>query len=251
MKALKKYLSIMHLGIKSGLVFRANYLIKIATQALSLLVTLWMWQWIGNGQKSDLTSISQYLIITNLLSLVFSISPAFNLANLIKSGKLSFYLTRPVSLYGHLYLQFLGSQLPLLAVYLVVVLAIHLSADIIISLVLYVMVTSIMFFNLMMITGSLAFWLINLWPLRSGLYAIYLLLGGLYFPLKMLGSRIYSWLKYNPFSLVTDIPANIAIAKVDQLQSYYLAAVIWAIVFYLGYRLIYAKGQKKYEGVGV
>lgn len=251
MKILKKYLSITNLGIKSSLVFRANYLIKLVTQALGMLVTLWMWKWINYSHQGDLSSISKYLVITNLLSLLFSISPAFSLAKLIKSGNLSFYLTKPVSLYVYLYFQFLGSQLPLLLVYLAAVLAMQLPIDIIITLFLYVLVAAIMFFNLMMIVGSLSFWLINLWPLRSGLYAIYLLLGGLYFPLKMFGSRIYSWLKYNPFSLVTDIPANFAISKAGQLQKYYFAVIIWAIVFYFGYLIIYAKGQKKYEGTGL
>jgi len=43
--------------------------------------------------------IAKYLIVTNALSLLFTTTPAFSLANLIKTGKLTTYLIRPFSLF--------------------------------------------------------------------------------------------------------------------------------------------------------
>ncbi|MCT7781048.1 MAG: ABC transporter permease, partial [Lactobacillus iners] len=119
MTIMKKYLPIFYLGIKSSLVYRGNYLIKIITQVLNLIVTLWMWCWLMGNNVHNFNYLAKYLIMTNTLSLLFSIAPTFTLADLIQSGKLSNYLTKPVSLYWYLYLTYIGSQLPLIIFYLV------------------------------------------------------------------------------------------------------------------------------------
>lgn len=215
MTNMKKYLPIFYLGIKSSLVYRGNYLIKIITQVLNLIVTLWMWCWLmGNNVHN------------------------FN------------YLAKPVSLYWYLYLTYIGSQLPLIIFYLVLGLYFNLNIGFI-NLILYLIFCSFMFFNLALVFGSLGFWLINMWPLKSGLFAIYLLFGGLYFPLSMLGKNIYSWLQYNPFSLVTDVPAKLIASNINQTNIYYLAVTVWLIIFYCIYKKTFKLGLKKYEGVGV
>lgn len=250
MTIMKKYLPIFYLGIKSSLVYRGNYLIKIITQVLNLIVTLWMWCWLMGNNMHNFNYLAKYLIMTNTLSLLFSIAPTFTLADLIQSGKLSNYLTKPVSLYWYLYLTYIGSQLPIIIFYLVLGLYFNLNIGFI-SLILYLIFCSFMFFNLALVFGSLGFWLINMWPLKSGLFAIYLLFGGLYFPLSMLGKNIYSWLQYNPFSLVTDVPAKLIASNINQTNIYYLAVAVWLIIFYCIYKKTFKLGLKKYEGVGV
>ena len=96
MTIMKKYLPIFYLGIKSSLVYRGNYLIKIITQVLNLIVTLWMWCWLMSNNVHNFNYLAKYLIMTNTLSLLFSIAPTFTLADLIQSGKLSNYLKKQV-----------------------------------------------------------------------------------------------------------------------------------------------------------
>ena len=48
-----------------------------------------------------------------------------------------------------------------------------------------------MFFMLVSLVGNLGFYLINMWTLRPLINSVYLLLGGLLFPLNLLGNNIY------------------------------------------------------------
>ena len=120
------------------------------------------------------------------------------------------------------------------------------------ALFIYMFIANFMFFNFMLLLGELSFWIINMWPLRNGINAVYLLLGGLYFPLNMLNKSIYVWIRFNPFSLVTDVPANLIVSGISsKLIVYIIAAVIWLILFRILQKYLFEKGFKKYEGVGI
>ncbi len=108
-----------------------------------------------------------------------------------------------------------------------------------------------MFFSLMMILGMLAFWLIELWPLRSFVTACYLLFGGRYFPLSHLPNKVFIVIQYNPFSLVTDIPARFLTVGLSgyELMQYLIVTLGWTFIFLVIYRLILKHGLRLYEGV--
>ena len=145
----------------------------------------------------------------------------------------------------------MGTQAPLLLLYLILIMATGFNILLLSHLLLYLVIAFFMFFNLMLLIGTISFWLVQLWPLRAGINAIYMLLGGLYFPLKLLGPS-FAFLQYNPFSLVTDVPARY-ISRPGNMSLVISASVsmLWAIIFLLLFKLIFKKGQVRYEGVGL
>ncbi|CAM3140843.1 ABC-2 type transport system permease protein [Lactobacillus bombicola] len=250
MKKIKKYMPILYLGMKDNLVFRSNIILTIILQVANLAVSLWIWNLLL--PHSDFINMARYLILTNTTTLIFTTTPLYYLAGLISSGRLSMYITKPISLFWYIFLYSFGRQFYILIFYLVLLVILSNNFIIVVFLFFYFIVANFMFFNLMLLLGELSFWIINMWPLRNGINAIYLLLGGLYFPLNMLDKRIYSWLQYNPFSLVTDVPARLIISggNTNAIIKYFFVVFLWLVGFNFLRKYIFKIGIKKYEGVG-
>ena len=245
----KKYFSIFYLGIKNTLIFRANTLISLLTQVVNLCVSLWIWK-ILLPSSADFIEMTKYLLLTN--AIIFTTYPLYFFADLVSSGKLSMYVTKPMSMYWYIYLYNLGRQSLFLIFYFGLIMIFSKDILVVSALFIYMFIANFMFFNFMLLLGELSFWIINMWPLRNGINAVYLLLGGLYFPLNMLNKSIYVWIRFNPFSLVTDVPANLIISGISsKLIVYIIAAVIWLILFRILQKYLFEKGFKKYEGVGI
>ncbi len=247
---MKRYLPVYYLGLKNSLIYRANMIMKLVLQLASLLVTVLMWKFIL-AESGNFQQMARYLLATNLISLIFTTGPVFQFADMVESGNLSLYLTRPLSLYWYLFNYNLGLQTPLLLLYLILLLFLVKSAGPVFLLLIYLFLSSLMFFSLMMVLAMLSFWLLNMWPLRSGINAVYLLLGGLYFPLNLLGP-VYQYLKYNPFSLVTDFPARLLTGATIQrdLFANCLAVCCWLLFSVLLGKALFKKGIKTFEGAG-
>lgn len=247
---MKRYLPVYYLGLKNSLIYRANMIMKLVLQLASLLVTVLMWKFIL-AESGNFQQMARYLLATNLISLIFTTGPVFQFADMVESGNLSLYLTRPLSLYWYLFNYNLGLQTPLLLLYLILLLFLVKSAGPVFLLLIYLLLSSLMFFSLMMVLAMLSFWLINMWPLRSGINAVYLLLGGLYFPLNLLGP-VYQYLKYNPFSLVTDFPAHLLTGTTDWRDFFAncLAVCCWLLLSVLLGKALFKKGIKTFEGAG-
>ncbi|WP_236160943.1 ABC-2 family transporter protein [Lactobacillus delbrueckii] len=247
---MKRYLPVYYLGLKNSLIYRANMIMKLVLQLASLLVTVLMWKFILT-ESGSFQQMARYLLVTNLISLIFTTGPVFQFADMVESGNLSLYVTRPLSLYWYLFNYNLGLQTPLLLLYLILLLFLLKSAGPVLLLLIYLFLSSLMFFSLMMVLAMLSFWLINMWPLRSGINAVYLLLGGLYFPLNLLGP-VYQYLKYNPFSLVTDFPARLLTGTTDWRDFFAncLAVCCWLFLSVLLGKTLFKKGIKTFEGVG-
>ncbi|MDK8262272.1 ABC-2 family transporter protein [Lactobacillus delbrueckii] len=247
---MKRYLPVYYLGLKNSLIYRANMIMKLVLQLASLLVTVLMWKFIL-AESGNFQQMARYLLATNLISLIFTTGPVFQFADMVESGNLSLYLTRPLSLYWYLFNYNLGLQTPLLLLYLILLLFLVKSAGPVFLLLIYLLLSSLMFFSLMMVLAMLSFWLINMWPLRSGINAVYLLLGGLYFPLNLLGP-VYQYLKYNPFSLVTDFPARLLTGTTDWRDFFAncLAVCCWLLLSVLLGKALFKKGIKTFEGAG-
>lgn len=247
---MKRYLPVYYLGLKNSLIYRANMIMKLVLQLASLLVTVLMWKFIL-AESGSFQQMARYLLATNLISLIFTTGTVFQFADMVESGNLSLYLTRPLSLYWYLFNYNLGLQTPLLLLYLILLLFLVKSAGPVFLLLIYLLLSSLMFFSLMMVLAMLSFWLINMWPLRSGINAVYLLLGGLYFPLNLLGP-VYQYLKYNPFSLVTDFPARLLTGTTDWRDFFVncLAVCCWLLLSVLLGKALFKKGIKTFEGAG-
>ncbi|WP_203641899.1 ABC-2 family transporter protein [Levilactobacillus andaensis] len=248
-------------ALLTTLAYRGNLLLHLLTTTINVLVTIFMWLAVYNfSGRSDIAGIQPqqmvlYLIVVNILALIFSADPIFKFSGLVRSGNLSIVLMRPINYFVQSFWDYLGRAIPYLIIY-------GLATGIIspvfhrgplygLSSLLLMAVTYGMFFLMITAISLCSFWLVQVWPLRPVLSALFLLLGGQAFPLQVLPAT-FSWLIYNPFSLAGNQLTLLLLGKLSlgQIATTGGWAMLWTIVALVLIKLTWQRGIRSYEGVG-
>lgn len=245
------------------LIYKFDFIIGLLSKAVQLFMTVFIWKAIYSSNGYELINgytfeaMIMYIIITNFSSILFSFEHCFRLGQMIRNGKLTTILLRPVNILGESFSYYIGNKIVYIIIYIVICMVACLqnnsfSLKNIWGFMLLMMINFIMFFMLISLISTLGFRLIQMWPLRPILTAFYLLLGGVYFPLDMLPQKIYRLLILNPFSLIGHVMTRAiqGIYSSKEIIFYCMVSVIWTVIFKFFYDKAMKKGLKLYEGMG-
>lgn len=259
----KKYLYIIYNQCSMQLIYKFNFFVGILSKAVQLFMTVFIWRaiYISNEYAMikgyTFEAMAIYILINNFSSILFSFEYCFRLGQMIRSGKLTTILLRPIHVLGESFSYYLGNKLIYIIIYIVlsIVMCSQNKGFQIYNLMAYLLLVVInirMFFMLLSLISTLGFWLIQMWPLRPILTAFYLLLGGVYFPLDLLPEKIYNIISLNPFSLVGHIMTKTiqGFYNTGEILIYCLVSLFWTEVFRFCYSKAMNKGLKLYEGMG-
>jgi len=257
---MKKYISIFKTDFISALAYKWDFLGSLFLRLITLLSIIFMWNGIYNSggefENYALSDIIVYLLFSTLIFSIFSSRIAFRLSYLIRTGELSIYLVRPISIIKESFAVSFSDKIINLIIFfgILIFTTILLSFNIInvILGVLMIFFSYIMYFYMLSCISLLGFWLIQMWPLRALYNAIYTLFGGLVIPLSFFGEKISNIFKYNPFSLIGFSISETIIGKSDhnQIILYFVATSIWIVLFLGIYLIGWKKGLRRYEGMG-
>ncbi|USS87908.1 ABC-2 family transporter protein [Fructilactobacillus hinvesii] len=256
-----KYCDNLLLGLHNSLIYRANFVISLLARLLQVGLSLLMWRalYSESGQSMihgySQTSMMLYLMLTGLLSLIFTFEPLFRLARLIKSGKISTLLLRPINLNLESLSNFLGAKLILLGLLALLLVCLTWGHWFLMVLILtYAFISVVVWQQIMFLFGTLAFWLVQMWPLRPLLTALYLFSGGLLFPLDVLPVWAYQGLRFSPLALVSSDLVQSVLRGVHDPQLvllYLVMTFLWLLGLAGLERLLFQSGLQQFEGVGV
>lgn len=256
---MKKYYHIFLNEIAKMMTYRSNFFIRFVIIFLDTVISLFMWHAIyaanHSGQIAGISAsqMTLYLLVVNLLTLIFSPNPIYNLSSLIHSGNLTLTIIRPINLLFYSFVQYLGSTFPFLVLYLAIFLHTIIINPMkgIVSLG-CIAIIYFMFFLLITWISLCSFWLIQVWPLKPIFSACFYMLGGQLFPLQVLPSSFH-WLTYNPFALAGNQMALISMGKLSfrSLLLDVIVAIGWIVILECLIQLEGRRGLKKFEGVGV
>lgn len=241
--------------------YKFDILTRLFNALLSISLSLFAWNAIFlSNQEAQIGNYNHlqmlvYIVLVNIGMSIFSPTLVIRLGGLVRGGKLTMHLLRPYSLLGESFAVYLGQRLPSLLLYLGLIVAslwMGAQASYAFLLLLLLLVNLLMFFLMVSLIGNLGFWLIQMWPLRPIVTVAYSLLGGLFFPLDLLPQGIYQFIQKNPFALVGYQFALALQGKLQQEEvgTNLICALLWAMVFYILYKVSFARGLKKYEGMG-
>ena len=224
-------------------------------------MSVFVWRTLYNHGNTlanyNIDRITVYFIITNLLAVLFSFDPIYRLGKLIHTGKLNQLLIRPVHLLYEHFAFYLGRKslslfivFPVLVGFMIVSKSFSIENLLIISG--YCIACLVMFFLMVMCISTLSFWVVEIWPLRPVLSAIYMLLGGLFFPLDSLPLAVFKIIKYNPFSLIGHSLTSIVLGNNTSVEILVMFGVVimYSLLFSVMYNLLIKMGLKHYEGGG-
>ncbi len=260
---MKKYLYIIYNQCALQLIYKFDFFVGLLSKAVQLFMTIFIWRaiYISNGYEVikgyTFETMIMYIIMNNFSSILFSFEYCFRLGQMIRSGKLTTILLRPISILGEGFSYYLGNKLIYIIIYIIVFITMCLQLkgsqiNYLIACLLLVIINVRMFFMLLSFISTLGFRFIQMWPLRPILTAFYLLLGGVYFPLDLLSEKWYSIISLNPFSLVGHITTKAmqGFYNTKEILVYCLVSILWAEIFTFFYGRAMERGLKLYEGMG-
>ncbi len=257
---MRKYYKITINQILVGFQYRFNTISSLVMYITSFWVSYFMWKsiYLASGkeiigtytQKEMLT----YILIVSFMHYIYNFSKLMRLGNLVRTGKLTNILIKPISLIKESFFNYLGDKFIIMTVFLGLISIYKLLGNLenyILSVILVISVF-IMCFYIVSVLSCLGFWLIEVWPITGFVNGIYFILSGALFPLNLLPEKIFNIIKYNPFSIIgygitktlqSSISAN-------QILIYIFMSIVWSIIFRLFYTYLMKKGLKTYEGMG-
>lgn len=140
-------------------------------------MTIFIWRaiYISNGYEVikgyTFETMIMYIIMNNFSSILFSFEYCFRLGQMIKSGKLTTILLRPISILGEGFSYYLGNKLIYIIIYIIVFITMCLQLkgsqiNYLIACLLLVIINVRMFFMLLSFISTLGFRFIQMWYLN-------------------------------------------------------------------------------------
>lgn len=108
-------------------------------------------------------------------------------------------------------------------------------------------------FYLSVLTGYVGFWTTEVTGVSYTVNVVIKFLSGAYFPIDLLGRQVAATFYFFPFIYTFFIPAQIFIGRIDIAQSLKGIAImlVWLIIIHTIVKIVWIKGLKKYESVGI
>ena len=258
---MSKYLPTFFNQLNIQLSYKFNFISNIFVNLLGIVISIFTWNGIFESTSVETiggftkTQMIYYIIISNIGMILFSSESVVNMGHLVRTGKLTSMLVRPYSILVNSFFGFLGKKFIFIIGYVFMfILAFFVNANIGYFFLVFLLfiINFCMFFMLVSLVGNLGFYLINMWTLRPLINSIYLLLGGLLFPLNLFGNKIYKIVDKNPFAIVGFNFTRAMQGKltIEELIFYIILSFSWLILFFVLYNITYYFGLKRYEGMG-
>lgn len=264
---MKKYLAIIGAYWQRGLTYRFTVLSYRIGEIAEMVILFLMWTALYKNQEIiqgfTLREMLTYIIIGNLFRvMVRNFLPTF-MANEIKDGKLSMYLVQPIHYFAYTFSRELGrlsfaSLISVVSQTFVVVLFhqyIIFNIDLPRLGVLIVMLCLAFFIELLIsfLIGCVTFWTDEIDGLFESVRKLERFFAGEYFPLSFLPTVLAQASVLLPFAYSFFIPTQLYLGKITIAQGVQgiIVQLVWIVILAGVVQIVWKKGLKKYEGVGM
>ncbi len=257
---LRLFRVISGIHVKKQMAYRLNFVTPYFLRVFQLVSSIIVWQALFKNQNEingyTLEGMIGYLLFAQFALLVFYPSNMFSLQELIRKGTLSAYLLRPYHYMLNSWSEFFGVKSIHLLFFFFIFLCTFFwtgSENVpgIKEISIFLLSFSLSFFFGFLIS-NLAFYIIEMWPMRNLFVGGMAILGGTVVPLDLLPDYISSWAPYTPFAYFSYVNVKVLQGALsNELLSVHIYNLIvqnllfWALASYT-----FSKGLKRYEAVG-
>lgn len=273
MRAILKYLDQGLVITKSAWLRGLNYRFLVLTYRLGeiaeVLVLILMWTAVYADNSGavikgfTLNEMITYVLMGNLCSVaVRNFLPGF-VSRDINEGRLSMFLVKPISYIKYIFFHELGRSLLATIVSFasqLIVMAFFLDKFVYNTDFRYLILLIAMIFFAFVIElligfliGTIAFWTDEVDGIDTSISRVKKFFSGGYFPLNMLPVALSTASIYLPFAYTFYIPAQLYLKKIDLTQGLLGLAVeaVWVVLLVIIVRIVWFRGLKRYEAVGM
>lgn len=262
-----KYLTIINVFWQRALTYRFTVLAYRVGEILELVVLIVMWTAIF--QHTNLVSgfslkeMVTYLLIGNIFRAMIRNFLSDIVAYDIKEGRLSLSLIRPMGYFtyvvtreiGRISLVFFLSVVTQLLICLLFLNNFIFNLDLRYLGIILIMLVLAFFTELLMsyLIGTIAFWTDEVDGLITTINSLKRFFSGGYFPLSLLPAAFVTASFLLPFAYSFYIPTQLYLKKIDLSLGVQglLVQVGWIVTLLLIINIVWKRGLKRYEGVGI
>lgn len=264
---MRKYLAIINTYWQRGLAYRFTIIAFRVGEVAEMLVLILLWTALFKEQTlirgfTEREMIT-YVLMGNLFHIIVRNFFSDFIASEINEGRLSMFLVKPISYFRFAFareigrnslpmLMSLGTQL-LVMFFFLDSLVIH--TDIRYLLLIVVMLILAYFVELLLsfIVALVAFWTDEVDGLFRTVERVKRFFSGGYFPLSLLPTALVQVSFLLPFAYSFFVPAQLYLKKIDISTGLkgLCVQLVWIVVLYGIARIVWKRGLRRYEGIGM
>ena len=264
---MKKFLTIAKAYWQRSLTYRFTVLAYRVGEIGEALVLILMWTAIFKDQKliSGLTlqEMVTYILVGNFFGTFVRNFLSVAIGRDIKDGRLSMFLIKPIGYFRYILSQEIG-RIALVTVmssfsYLIVIIffiktfTLNFNLPYILVIIAMVILAFITELLISYLIGLIAFWTDEIDGIYSTVDRIKKFFSGGYFPINLLPLIFIKISFALPFAYSFFVPAQLYLKKLDISVGLkgLLVQAIWILLLYGIIQLVWKRGLKKYEGLGI
>lgn len=264
---MKKYLTVINVYWQRALTYRSTIIAYRIGEIVEVLILILMWSSIYDKQEIikgfTLPEMITYVLIGNLFNAIIRNFLTDVVAHDIKEGRLSAFLLQPISYFyfifsrelGRLSVAFFMSVSSQVVIILFFLNKFILNSDIIYLSVILLMIVLAFITEILIsyLIGLIAFWADEVDGIYATVDRLRKFFSGGYFPLNFLPPIFVTASFSLPFAYSFFVPAQLYLKKIDISAGIrgLFVQLIWIALLYGVIRLLWKRGLKKYEGVGI
>ena len=264
---MEKYLTIINVFWQRALTYRFTVLAYRVGETTELIVLIIMWTAIFQNTPIiagfTVKEMVTYLLIGYLFQSMVRNFLADVIARDIKNGTLSMYLIQPMSYFTFVLTKEIGriSVATLLSMLSQIIVIIFFYQQIIFNfqplllITIFIMLILAFFTELLLsyLIGLIAFWTDEVEGIYSSLTSLKKFFSGGFFPLSLLPPTFLTVSFLLPFAYSFYVPTQLYLNKISIQQGLKGIAIqsIWILLLLFIIKLVWQKGIKRYEGVGI
>jgi len=264
---MKTYLAIIKANWQRMLTYRFTILAYRIGEVIEIIILILMWSAIYSNQDMikgfSLKEMLTYVLFGSLVHILIKNFVYDRVSEEIKNGKLSLFLIKPISYLGYTFAlsvgQFFFITILSVITHLVVILffidkfILNFETLYLAVILIMVILAFIIEFLIAYLIGLIAFWTDETTGIYATISRLKKFFSGGYFPISLLPSIFVSISLYFPFAYSFFVPSQIYLKKIsieDGLKGL-ITQIVWIVLLYLIIKIVWKKGIKKYEGVGI
>ncbi len=265
---MKKYIAVAKNEWSRMITYRFTIFSYRIASFIEISVQIVIWSTIYKSTENvfgyNFSEMLTYIVMGYLFSfLMANYNYESRISRSIQYGEISSILCQPISWFAHTVSTALGRLYITLisSLFFQTILIIILHKFIILpksftAVFLIIAIVIIGFFIklfLSMLIGLISFWTINVSGIQYSARVLIGFFSGSYFTLALLPASVLKISLLLPFAYTFYVPAQIYLGKMSLAQGFrgLLISLAWLLVLYLIIKIVWTRGLKKYEAVGI
>ncbi|HEC78501.1 MAG TPA: hypothetical protein ENI34_05080 [candidate division WOR-3 bacterium] len=252
--------------LKESVEYRTHYIASILVITLPLIFIFLLWDSIFTevnfiGDYTNIKIVTYYILVI-LLRDVFYAGVNYEIANDIREGRLSNYLVKPYSYFGHSLsikiganIQYIPMTVVILAIFDQLFLKKFFFPSVFSNYLYFFIVLFLSFILSFLLTFTIsltAFWIEEISSLQTFLDIIVPISAGALLPLSLFPEFLQKFFSFLPFKYLLNFPIETYLGNLMPSEIFVgiFVEAVWIIVFCFSAYFLWRAGTKKYQAYG-